>query len=166
MQRFRTVAAIAASLVALAGPATARAADQLTGPMASMSAMAGTWTCSTSVPAMAGRPARVDAVTLALEVVPGNALHDHITGTGYSGDDYFGYNDDAKVYWSVSDDNSGTHGSATSTDGHTFSGTDSMGPLQMSGKITYTLTGDSKLAVHEVLSVGGHDVAIDSDCHK
>lgn len=166
MQTFRNVAAVALSVVAFALPGAARAAGQLTGPMASLNAMAGTWTCATTVPAMGGRPSRVDTVTLALEVAPANTLHDHITGADYSGDDYFGYTDDAKVYWSVSDDNSGTHGAATSTDGRTFTGTNTMGPIQMSGKITYTLTGDSHLTVHEVLSVHGTDVPINSDCHK
>jgi hypothetical protein len=147
---------------------SARAADgTLTGQMATMNDLTGgSWSCSTAVPAMQGQPAHTDQATVTFEVVPGNVMHDHVAGTTYSGDDYYGYNLKSSTYWSTSADNMGGHGFATSTDGKTYTGTSSMGPSSMNVTSTYARVAANKVTVHEVLSGNGENTSIDTACTR
>jgi hypothetical protein len=126
----------------------------------------GPWNCTTAIPAMMGQPARTDKVTVTFDAVPGNVLHDHVSSSTYTGDDYFGYSPRMKMYWSASADNQGTHGSATSTDAKTYTGTSSMGPMNMSVTTTYAQAGASNATMHEVLSGNGQQLVFDSKCTR
>jgi hypothetical protein len=107
-----------------------------------------------------------DQVTLTFDAVPGNGLHDHVSGSTYTGDDYFGYSPKTKMYWSASADNQGTHGSATSTDAKTYSGTSSMGATSMSVTSTYARVSANNITLHEVVSGNGQQLVFDSNCTR
>jgi hypothetical protein len=167
----RAFLALIATLVIVAFIGYSRpalAADtMLTGQMATMNALLGApWSCSTSVPAMMGQPAHTDQATVAFDVVPGNVIHDHVSGATYTGDDYYGYSSRMSTYWSTSADNMGGHGFATSPDGKTYTGTSSMGPATMNATTTYTIVAPNKATVHEVLSGNGENASIDSSCSR
>ena len=162
--RIFTAAIAAFAFVATAG--TALADTALTGPMATSNYLMGSWSCTTKLPAMMGQPAHTEQATLTFDAVPGNVLHDHVSSAEYAGDDYFGYNDKMKTYWSASADNSGEHGAATSTDGKTYTGTSTLGPMTMNGTSTYTKVTDTNITFHEVLSGGGQQATIDSACTR
>ena len=61
----------------------------------------------------------------------GNVVHNRVQTTTYAGDFYFGYSDRMSTYWQTSADNIGGHGFLTSSDGKTYTGTSSMGPMSM-----------------------------------
>jgi hypothetical protein len=154
------------SLIGQSSPAQAQSAA-LTGEMVyGNDLIGGPWNCTTAIPAMMGQPARSDQVTLTFDVVPGNVLHDHVSGITYTGDDYFGYSAKMKMYWSASADNQGTHGSATSTDAKTYTGTSSMGPMNMSVTSTYGKVSAGNITLHEVLSGNGEQLVFDSNCTR
>jgi hypothetical protein len=141
-------------------------ADDLTGNMAAFSYLvAKPWNCTTSVPAMAGQPARTDQSTATFEVAPGNAVHNHVRSAVFSGDFYFGYSDRMSTYWQAGSDNMGGHSFLTSTDGKTYTGTSSMGTASMQDTTTYTKLAPNKVTVHEVLSGGPMAGTFDSVCN-
>lgn len=153
-------------LIGHSSPAQAQGAT-LTGEMAyANDLIGGPWNCTTAIPAMMGQPARKDQVTLTFDAVPGNVLHDHVSGSTYTGDDYFGYSPKTKMYWSASADNQGTHGSATSTDAKTYSGTSSMGATSMSVTSTYARVSANNITLHEVVSGNGQQLVFDSNCTR
>jgi hypothetical protein len=139
----------------------------LTGQMASFNRMlGGAWSCTTAVPAMHGMAAHNEQATLTFEVAPNNTLHDHVAGTTYMGDDYFGYSTRMSNYWSSSADNQASHGMATSTDGKTFTGTSSMGMMSMNVVSTYGFTNANSASLHQVMSAGGQQMVFDSTCTR
>ena len=155
-----------ASLIGQSTPAQAQSAA-LTGEMVyGNDLIGGPWSCTTAIPAMMGQPARTDQVTLTFDVVPGNVLHDHVSGIVYSDDDYFGYSPKMKMYWSASADNLGNNGSATSTDAKTYTGTSSMGSMTMSVSSTYARVSASNITLHEVVSGNGEQQVFDSNCTR
>lgn len=159
------VSALAMGAFFLAG-GSARAAD-LTGKMAAYSYLiSAPWNCTTNVPAMANMPAHTDQGTATFDVVPGNVMHNHISTPMYSGDSYFGYYDRMSSYWEVDADSMGGHAFLTSSDGKTYSGTSSMGPMSMQETTTYSKVADNKATVHQVLTVQGQAVTIDSVCTR
>ncbi len=159
-----TLVPAAAILLALG---QARAADNaLTGEMTVFNYLVGSWSCATKLPAMGARSAHTEQTTVTFDAVPGNVLHDHVASAEYAGDDYFGYNAKMKLYWSASADNVGAHGSATSSDGKTYSGTSAIGPMTMSVTSTYAQVSPTNIAFHEVISGGGEQATIDSSCSR
>ncbi len=153
-------------LMGLSSPVQAQGAA-LTGEMAYANSLLGApWNCTTAIPAMMGQPARTDKVMVTFDAVPGNVLHDHVSSSTYTGDDYFGYSPRMKMYWSASADNQGTHGSATSTDAKTYTGTSSMGPMNMSATTTYAQVSAGNATMHEVLSGNGEQLVFDSNCTR
>lgn len=130
------------------------------------SLVGGSWHCATAVPAMMGQPAHTDQVTLTFDAVPGNVLHDHVAGSAYTGDDYFGYTSKMKMYWSTSADNQGGHGFTTSTDGKTYTGTSAMGPMEMNVTSTYGKGSAGNITLHQVLSGNGQQLTFDSSCTR
>jgi hypothetical protein len=154
------------SLIAPSSPAQAQSAA-LTGQMVYGNGLiGGPWNCTTAIPAMMGQPARSDQMTLTFDVAPGNVLHDHVSGITYTGDDYFGYSTKMKTYWSASADNQGTHGSATSADAKTYTGTSTMGPMSLNVTSTYGQVSASNITLHEVLSGNGEQLVFDSNCTR
>jgi hypothetical protein len=149
-------------------PTAAQAqANTLTGEMAYANALVGgPWNCTTAIPAMMGQPAHTDQVTVTFEVVPGNVYHDHVASSTYVGDDYFGYSSKMKMYWSTSTDNQGGHGSATSTDAKTYTGTSAMGPMNMNVTSTYGIASASSISLHQVISGNGQQLVFDSNCTR
>jgi hypothetical protein len=140
-------------------------ADDLTGKMAPFAYLVGKpWSCTTSVPAMMGRPARTDQATANFDVAPGNVVHNHVQGSAYSGDFYFGYSDRMSTYWQTSADNMGGHSFLSSTDGKTYTGTSSMGLQSMQDTTTYAKLAPTKVTVHEVVSNGSSSETFDTVC--
>ena len=149
---YAAVACAMAACVLYSSPARA---DDVTGKMAPMSyLLSGPWNCTTSVPALAGQPARTDQSTATFEIVPGNVVHNHLRGSAFAGDFYLGYSERTSSYWQSSSDNMGGYGFLTSTDGKTYTGTSSMGPVTMQDTTTYAKLAPNKITVHEVLSGG------------
>jgi hypothetical protein len=155
------------AVLAFVAPGQARAADAaLTGAMEPFNYLVGSWNCATQLPAMNGQPAHTEQATVAFEIVAGNVFHDHVSSPQYAGDDYFGYNDKMKMYWSASADNQGAHGAATSPDGKTYTGTSMMGPVTMNLTSTYTKVSPTNVTLHEVITGGGQQATIDSSCTR
>ena len=158
--------AAAIAVVSLASPGRAIAADALTGKMDIFNYTIGTWTCTANVPAMESRPAQTVQVTANFEAVAGNAVHEHVVGPDYAGDDYIGYSNEGSVYWIASADNSGEHGAATSPDGQTFAGTRSFGPVTMTGTTAFTKVNGADFKIHQVISGQGRQIVLDSECRR
>ncbi len=160
------LAVIAASLIAgLSVPASAQNTTPvaLTGKMQPFSYLLGTpWSCTTNVPAMGSMPAHTDQGTAMFEVAPGNVVHGHASTSNYSADFYYGYSERSNMYWETSADSMAGHGFLTSTDGRTYSGNMSMGPIAGQSTVTYGRSGNTKVTVHEVTSGG----VIDSVCTR
>jgi hypothetical protein len=154
------------AFIGRSSPAQAQG-SALSGEMAYGNALTGgPWHCTTAVPAMMGQPAHTDQVTLTFDAVPGNVLHDHVAGSTYTGDDYFGYTSKMKMYWSTSADNQGGHGFTTSTDGKTYTGTSAMGPTDMNVTSTYGKGSAGNLTLHQVVSGNGQQLTFDSSCTR
>jgi hypothetical protein len=153
-------------LVGEAGPARA-ASDGLDGKMAMMSYLTGApWTCSTKMSAMGGEPAHAGQSTVTFDVVPGNVVHDHISGPQYVSDDYYGFNPKSNAFWTVGADNQGSRSAATSTDGITYTGTSWNGSSQTKVRSTYPKGTAHKVTVHEVFTNGGHQATFDAACTR
>jgi hypothetical protein len=168
MMRLFGTAGVLAIAAALAMAPSARAAgDALTGNMQGFSyLLGGAWNCSTSVPAMGGQPAHTDQGTATFEIAPRNVVHNHVATPAYSGDYYFGYSTRMSSYWQVNADNMGGHAFLTSTDGKTYAGTSSMGPMSMQDTVTYTKVSPSNVTVHEVISGSGTQATFDTTCTR
>ncbi len=164
---FASICAVAFAAF-IVSPAPAKAADAaLTGQMASFNYLLGApWSCTTSVPAMQGMPAHTEDATVTFEVAPHNVFHDHISGAEYMADDYFGYSTRMNNYWTTSADNRAAHGFALSTDGKTYTGTNSMGTMTMNVATTYTQVGPNKSTMHEIVSGNGEQMVFDSTCTR
>jgi hypothetical protein len=167
MRLFGTPGVLAIAAALAMAPSARAAGDALTGNMQGFSyLLGGAWNCSTSVPAMGGQPAHTDQGTATFYVVPGNVVHNHVETPRYSGDYYFGYSTRMSSYWQVNADNMGGHAFLTSTDGKTYAGTSSMGPMSMQDTVTYTKVSPSNVTVHEVISGSGTTAAFDSTCTR
>lgn len=143
------------------------AADVLTGKMARfIHLLGGSWSCSTSVAPMNGQPAHTDRSTATFEIVPGNALHNHLSSDDYSGDFYIGYTERTNEYWQTGADSLGMHAFLSSTDAVTYSGTSSMGPISVQDRITYARAGEDKVTAHEVLSGPRSQSVFDTVCTR
>jgi hypothetical protein len=147
--------------------APSQAADTLTGQMAGRNfLLGGSWNCTTAVPAIMSMAARTENLTLTFDVAPRNVMHVALAGTDERGDEYFGYSEQYKNYWSVSATSHAIHGFATSTDGKVYTGTSYLGTGSMDDSITYTKVSDTKTSVHEVLSGNGNSFAIETTCTR
>jgi hypothetical protein len=151
----RTLALVAmTAMISVAGPAHAQPVA-LTEKMAPFAYLLGTpWSCTTNVPAMDNMPAHTDRGIAGFEVAPGNVVHGHATTPNYSGDYYYGYSTKTNMYWQDAADNMGAHNFLTSSDGHTYSGTSSMGPVSMQDTVVYSRSGNT-ITIHETLSGQG-----------
>ncbi len=166
--RIPIVSIAALALTAIASAGAARAADDaLTGKMAPFSYLLGApWNCSTNVPAMGSQPAHTDQGTATFDVVPGNAVHNHVSTPRYSGDFYFGLSDRMNSYWQTNADNMGGHAFLTSSDGRTYTGTASMGATSMQDTVTYNKVAPNRVTVHEVISGAAPQATFDTVCTR
>ncbi|HLY01703.1 MAG TPA: hypothetical protein VKR56_04315 [Candidatus Cybelea sp.] len=164
---FASLCAIALAAF-IAFPAPAKAADtMLTGKMAPFNYLLGApWSCTSQVPAMHDMPAHTDQLTVTFEIAPRNIIHDHVSGTDYMGDQYFGYSSRMSNYWTTSADNEASHGIATSTDGRTFTGTVHMGMMAMDVTTTYGKSGANSISMTQLLSGGGQSITVSSSCTR
>ena len=166
MNKFR-YAAVALPVIAFVFAANPVRAADLTGKMAPFAYLLGApWNCTTSIPAMGGQPARTDKGTATFEVAPANVVHNRVQTAMYSGDSYLGFSDQAGSYWQTSANNIGGYGFLSSSDGSTYAGTSSMGPLSMQDTVTYAKVSPNKVTVHEVLSGGPMAGTFDSVCTR
>jgi hypothetical protein len=139
----------------------------LAGNMAAMQFLVGSWSCTVKLAAMQGQPARTDHGTVTYAVVPGNALHSHVTANDYASDNFTGYVDEAKLYWMNTIDAYGTVSSETSTDGKVFTGTSTGGGTKSKIRDTFTHpTPDTTRDVQEVQSNGAWQTATDASCTR
>ncbi len=167
MRMWFTAVAVFAVVSSAAFASPARAADALTGKMALYNyLLGGPWSCTTKVPAMQGKPAHADQSTVRFEVVPGNALHDHVTASDYAGDDYFAFDSKSNMFWDGNLGSDGSHGYASSSNGNTYTGQTWSGKTPSKITTTYTKVSPTSVKVHVVTSMGGHPMTIDSACTR
>ena len=139
----------------------------LTGNMSSMQFLIGTWSCTVKVAASQDQPATTDQGVVTYAVVPGNAIHSHVTASDYSSDYYSGYVDKAKIYWMNTIDAYGTVSSETSTDGKIFTGSSTGGGTKSKIRDTFTHpTPTTTRDVQEVESNGAWQTATDASCTR
>lgn len=163
--RASLTAIAAAAIVAVAAASPAQAAGELTGKMAMYNYLVGSWNCSDKSTVMGKTYTGPSTVTV--EVVPNNAFHDHVSAANYSGDDYFGYDDQGGTFWNSSAGNWGDRSWASSKDGVTYTGTSWRGASPgMNSVSVYTKAGDGKFTLHSVTTGGGHTITSDIDCTK
>jgi hypothetical protein len=139
----------------------------LAGGMAAMQFLVGSWSCTVKLAAMQGQPARTDHGTVTYSVVPGNALHAQVTAGDYASENFSGYVEDAKVYWTNTIDAYGTVSSETSKDGKVFTGTSTGGGTTSTIRDTITHpASDTTRDVQEVQSNGAWQTATDASCKR
>ena len=104
--RYLYITLIALACLGFALPG--RAADALTGEMASLNFLLGApWSCTSSVPEIHGMAAHTDRMSVTFDVAPNNVLHDHVAGANYMGDDYYGYSTRMTNFWTTNADSHG-----------------------------------------------------------
>jgi hypothetical protein len=139
----------------------------LTGNMSAMQFLIGSWTCTVKVAAMHGQPAATDHGVVTYSVVPGNAIHSHVTANDYASDYYSGYVDPAKIFWMNAIDAYGTVSSETSTDGKVFSGSSTSGGTKSNIRDTFSHpTPDATRDLQEVQTNGAWQTATDASCTR
>jgi hypothetical protein len=145
----------------------ARADDPLTGPMNQFNVLLGApWACSSNFPAMFNAPAHTERSTTIFDVVADNVLHSHSASDQYSADSYFGYFPQASIYWVTRSDSKGVSGSLSSSDGRSYSGKMSIGPLSMTATSAFTKVGSNSYTSRNVLTVEGQQFTIDGTCTR
>jgi hypothetical protein len=139
----------------------------LTGNMAAMQFLVGSWDCTVKVAAMQGQPATTDHGVVAYTVVPGNAIHSHVAASDYASDNYSGYVDSSKSYWMSTIDAFGDVSSETSTDGKVFSGSSTGGgrTSQIRDTLSHPMSNTIR-DVQEVQSNGTWQTATDASCTR
>jgi hypothetical protein len=139
----------------------------LTGSMSAMQFLIGSWTCTVKIAAMHGQPAATDHGVITYSVVPGNAIHSHVTASDYAEDYYNGYVDQAKIYWMNAIDAYGTVSTETSADGKLFTGSSTSGGTTSNIRDTFSHpTSDTIRDVQEVQSNGAWQSATDASCTR
>ena len=109
-------------LPSIAGSSAFAAEKALAGKMAAVQYLVGSWNCKVQISAMLGQPALTDEGVLTYSVVPGNALHSHVTAKDYAADYYGGFDDKKQTFWLNTIDAYANVSSETSSDGKVYSG--------------------------------------------
>jgi hypothetical protein len=139
----------------------------LTGNMAAMQFLIGSWNCSVKVAAMQGQPAITDSGVVTYSVVPGNAIHSHVTASDYASDNYSGYDEKSTSFWMSTIDAFGDVGSETSTDGKVFSGSSTSAGTTSQIRDTFSHPTSTTIRdVQEVQSNGSWTTATDASCTR
>src|SRR4029077_5777751 len=148
-------------------PATSGSGAALTGKMASMQYLVGSWKCDVKLPASASGPAGTDHGVVTYSVVPGNALHAHVTAADYAADTYGGYVDKSNAFWLSTIDAYGTTSTESSADGKVFAGSSSGGgtTTQIRDKLSRPAT-DTIRDLQEFETNGAWNMASDSTCTR
>lgn len=166
MRLFAMITAFVGLMLSVA-VASAQPASTLSGQMALFNYVFGrAWSCAASVPAMGGKPAHTSNSTATFDVAPNNVLHVRVAGSDFTADQYFGYGDRAKVYWSASSDSTGAASAETSVDGKTYRGSLSMGPMNGTAQDTYAKTDDNHVTIHSVGTLGGQSETTVVTCSR
>ncbi len=139
----------------------------LTGNMSAMQFLIGTWSCTVKLAASQDQPARSEQGVVTYTMVPGNAIHSHVSASDYASDYYTGYVDEAKIYWINTIDAYGSVSSETSTDGKVFTGSNTGGGTTSKIRDTFTHpTPDTTRDLQEVESNGAWQTATDASCTR
>lgn len=138
------------------------ASGTLTGKMANSSWLVGSsWNCTTK-DVMVGKPARTSHATVTFDAAPGNVLHDRVSSSTFSLDEYSGFDAKSNAYWDVQADNTGSHTYATSHDGNTYTGMLWDGASSSKTTFTYTKIGSNQVTLHQVFP----GETFDADCTR
>jgi hypothetical protein len=153
--------------VAADTPAPDSQGSVLTGTMASMQFLVGSWNCDVKVAASASGPAGTDHGVVTYSVVPGNALHLHVAAADYAADSYSSYVEKTKTYWMSTIDAYGNASTETSTDGKIFAGssTGSGATTQIRDTFSRPATGTIR-DLQEFQTSGAWHSATDSTCKR
>jgi hypothetical protein len=171
MKKTSSIAAVSCAMAMLIIlPASADmppAQTALTGNMSSMQFLIGSWSCTVKIAASQDQPAITDHGVVTFSVVPGNAIHSHVTASDYASDYYSGYVDKAKIFWMNTIDAYGSVSSETSTDGKIFTGENSGAGTKSKIRDTFSHpTADTTRDLQEVQSNGAWKTATDASCTR
>ena len=151
---------------AVGAPAPA-APSALAGTMSSMQYLVGSWNCDVKVAASAAGPAGTDHGVVTYSVVPGNALHLHVTADDYAADSYSGYDEKTKTYWMSTIDAYGNASTETSADGKVFAGSSTGGGATTQIRDTFTRPASGTIRdLQEIQANGAWQTATDSTCTR
>ncbi|HEY5095481.1 MAG TPA: hypothetical protein VII69_10220 [Candidatus Eremiobacteraceae bacterium] len=174
MRKFSVYAACSCAVAAFvffameAGTAErSEAASALTGKMATMQFLVGSWNCNVKIGASPGQPATTAHGIVAFSVAPGNTLHNHVTADEYGADTYTGFVEKSKTFWMNTVDVYSNLSGETSSDGKIFTGT-TMGSTGKS-PLRDTLTHPSATTIRdyqEYQAKGVWTMASDSVCTR
>ena len=138
-------AAFFVSVLFAAGPSSA-ASTALTGKMSVYNyLLEGKWSCKGGGSAYSAEYA----------VAPGNRLHGHLYSAQGSEDAYFGYNDTAHRFWTVSADSNGASESQGSVDGVTYTGKLNDGKMTSNATNVITMVSSRRWTVRARGTEGG-----------
>ena len=161
------LAIAALSIVPAAGDTAGASASGLSSQMASMQYLVGSWNCDVKVAASAQGPAGTDHGVVTYSVVPGNALHLHVTAADYAADTYYGYVEKTKTYWMSTIDAYGNASTESSTDGKTYTGSSTGGGTTTKIRDTFTHPAAGTIRdVQEFQTSGAWHSATDSTCTR
>jgi hypothetical protein len=107
-----------------AQPAGGLTVPNLTGKMASWRVLLGSWECSIRTPVGGGSPASTQIIALTFSVAPNDTVH--VSTQTRDSDEYDGYDQHGRRWWSSSIDNLGGREYETSVDGKVYAGTSVM----------------------------------------
>jgi len=165
----KTLGILALLALVLTGTAPA-SAQTLTGEMASLQYLAGTWDCSVTATMPSGTNQQENA-TLTMAAATGNVLSQTITSPMFMLSGFFGYNAQLAKFYSNTVDNMGgvsTQTAARGAPGHTvWTGTSAQGGQTVPSRSTDDKLGDTKIHhVGEVNLGGTWTKVVDATCTK
>ena len=167
MSKSSSALALFALVFACSAPAFAQT---LTGEMASLQYLAGTWDCSVSAMMPNGSTQQQNA-TLTMAVGNGNVLSQTITSPMFMLSGFFGYNPQLSKFYSNTVDNMGGISAQTAahgTPGHTvWTGTSGLGGQMMPSRDTDDKISDTQIHHVGEINMGGNwTKVVDATCTK
>ena len=158
------------AFLAIALCSTPALAQTLTGDMASLQYLAGTWDCAVTATMPTGQSQQQNA-TLTMAVAPGNVLSQTISSPTFTLNGFFGYNAQLNKFFSNSVDNMGgvsTQTTVRGTPGHTvWTGTSGQGGQTAPSRDTDDRISDTKIHHVGEINIGGNwTKVVDATCTK
>ena len=172
----RTFTLIATMLVVLALSARAASSDvasvpELSGKMAQLSYLIGTWSCTTEIPATGKTKVQTISAKSIYWIEPENVIGNYYRSKPYSSSSFFGWMDSKKLWWSSGADAYGAAFSGTGKDSGTnvqvMTGTNWYQGQAATSRDTMTKNSDTGYIDHfEILQAGKVTFQGTSTCRK
>jgi len=153
----RTIVLVATVIVVLIASSRIASSDvpsaaALSGKMAELKYLVGTWSCTTKIPAMGKTKAQNISAKNIYWIEPGNVIGSYYSSKPYSSSGYMGWNDSKKIWWGNGADVYGMVGSSTGKDSGTnvqvMTGTNWSEGKSYTARDTMTKTSDTSYTDH------------------